>query len=332
MKKALIVGIDDYSGSPLSGCVADARAMEGVLSRHEDGNRNYEVRLVVGEAGAAVVDRPTLRSLLAELFENSRDDDLLFYFAGHGAQTDWGGELVTQDFSEHSLGVSMDDVITLANNSPAREVVIVLDCCFSGEIGNVRALQAAGVDPAFRFGRVLLRENVMVMAASHELETAAEKEGHGAFTRLLLDGLEGAAADHLGHVTALSLYAFASRAFGAWEQRPVFKANIVEPSSLRMSSPFVEAELLRRLPQYFEAPDARLRMNPEYEGAGRPLPTGELGTPEQRAFDYFKALRNASLLATEGDKDLYFVALASEEVYLTPLGRYFWGLAKGGRL
>jgi hypothetical protein len=37
-------------------------------------------------------------------------------------------------------------------------------------------------------------------------------------------------------------------------------------------------------------------------------------------------------LTTNANKDLYFVALDSEDVYLTALGRYFWNLAKEGRL
>ena len=329
MKKALVIGIDDYPDAELTGCVADATAMARILERNDDGSRNYEVRLRTSESHE--IDRPFLRMLLAELFENPRDDELLLYFSGHGAQTPWGADLVTQDYAEHSLGVAMDDVLTLATTSAAREVLIILDCCFSGQVGNLAAIQGAGVDPQFRFGRALIRENVTFMAASHELEAAVEIGGQGAFTRLLIDGLEGAAADQLGHVTALSLYVFASRGFGGWEQRPVFKSNITQPAVLRQCTPFIESNLLRRLPDHFERANARVRLDPEYEGDGRPLKTGE-GTPKQQAYDYFRKLRNASLLATDANEDLYFVVLGSGEVFLTPLGRYFWGLASEDRL
>ncbi len=67
-------------------------------------------------------------------------------------------------------------------------------------------------------------------------------------------------------------------------------------------------------------------MNPDYEGKDRPLPPGT-GTAEQQAFDYFKQLRNVGLLQTDGAKDLYFVAMESGEVFLSPAGRYFWRLA-----
>jgi len=329
MKRALFVGIDHYPNVPLNGCIADARAMASVLERNEDGTRNYDVRVITSDTDP--IERSHLRSLMAELFENARDTQLLFYFAGHGAESPWGAELVTQDYQQNSLGVSMNDVITLANASPAWEVVIILDCCFSGDLANLPGLQADAISPAFRLSRAVLREGVTLLAASRATQTSAEVDGHGAFTRLLFEGLQGAAADHIGNVTALSLYDFASRAFSAWEQRPVFKSHVTQPAILRVCKPPIDRDLLVRLSTYFEKADTRIRMTPEYEGT-RPIPLGVEPTPEQKAFDYFKSLRNASLLITEGNKDLYFVALDSEEVFLTATGRYFWRLAKEGRL
>lgn len=329
MKRALLVGIDDYQSSPLQGCVADAKSMATLLERHADGGVNFNVRIATSDKEH--VDRGRLRTILRELFDNSRNAELLFYFAGHGAQTPWGAELVTQDYSSNSLGVSMNDVLTLANESPASEVVIILDCCFSGDLGNIPGLQPLGLSEAFSAGRAILREGVTLLAASQATEASAEAGGHGAFTRLLLEGLEGAAADHLGQVSALSLYAFASRAFGAWEQRPTFKSHVAQTSALRVCDPAIDPKLLRRLPEYFATADARYTMSPGHEGT-RPIPSGGKPTPEQAAFDYFKELRNASLLTTDNSKDLYFVALASEDVYLTRLGRYFWQLAHEGKL
>ncbi len=37
MRRVLIVGIDDYAGAPLHGCVNDANTMLGVLAAHGDG-------------------------------------------------------------------------------------------------------------------------------------------------------------------------------------------------------------------------------------------------------------------------------------------------------
>src|SRR5438132_2900102 len=100
MKKALVIGIDDYQGMPLSGCVSDAEEIARLLEKQADGSPNYQVRLVTAPEGG--VGRDELRGLLADLFANARDNELLFYFSGHGAETPFGAELVTPAFSEHS--------------------------------------------------------------------------------------------------------------------------------------------------------------------------------------------------------------------------------------
>ena len=74
-------------------------------------------------------------------------------------------------------------------------------------------------------------------------------------------------------------------------------------------------------------------MSKAHEGVGRPLPEGDAGTVEQQEFDYFKELRNAGLLETESDQDLYFLATETHgEVHLSSKGQYFWQLVDQGRL
>jgi len=331
MGKALIIGIDDYKAAPLKGCVADAREMQHLLSHNDDGSKNYDVRRITSDE--ANISRASLRKALASLFENARDADLLFFYAGHGAQTEWGGELVTQDYAPNSLGVSMNDVITLANKSAAREVVVILDCCFSGDMANVPGLRADGVADEFRKGLAVIGESVTLLSAARATEPSQEYGGHGAFTRLLINGLEGAAANLTGEVTALSLYAHASKAFGAWDQRPVFKSHVTRPSILRLAVPWIDPGLLRRLPDHFGLPESRVKMTEAHEGTGRPLADGEVGTVEQQEFDYFKELRNAGLVGTEGNQDLYFLATETHsEVFLTSKGKYFWQLADQDRI
>ena len=331
MRRALFVGIDDYSWSPLNGCVADASALATMLRTHADGTPNWRTEILSGRKETSIT-RDSLRAGLALLFANARDYDLLFFFAGHGAQSIWGADLVTQDATENNLGVAMNDLITLANDSSARSVTLILDCCFSGTTGSVPGLQSAGVAEAFRLEKTLLRENVTVLAASRSTEPSAEYGGQGAFTRVVLDGLDGGATDHLGRVTALSLYGYISNSFDAWEQRPILKTNLTEPLALRMGPPWIEPALLRKLPEHFVAEDSHVQMTPAHEGEGRPLARSADGTPEQQQFDYFGRLRNAGLVTTDGGKDHYWVAMDSGYVYLTALGRYFWRLAKRGAL
>ena len=45
MRKALVVGVDDYEQCPLYGCCNDADDIANILSRNEDGSPNFSVRL-----------------------------------------------------------------------------------------------------------------------------------------------------------------------------------------------------------------------------------------------------------------------------------------------
>ena len=47
MRKALIVGINNYPNSPLSGCINDANEIASMLERNEDGTKNFFVKRAI---------------------------------------------------------------------------------------------------------------------------------------------------------------------------------------------------------------------------------------------------------------------------------------------
>jgi hypothetical protein len=65
MKKALIVGINNYKSSPLSGCVNDATAIANTLETNGDGSPNLSVRLITSPN--TDVTRSSLRETIEEL-------------------------------------------------------------------------------------------------------------------------------------------------------------------------------------------------------------------------------------------------------------------------
>ena len=79
--RALVVGIDEYPGNPLQGCVADARRIASVLRRHENKKPNFAVKLLTAPQ-QKVTERTLLRAV-RELF-GTPCDAALFYFSGHG--------------------------------------------------------------------------------------------------------------------------------------------------------------------------------------------------------------------------------------------------------
>jgi hypothetical protein len=61
----------------------------------------------------------------------------------------------------------------------------------------------------------------------------------------VVDALEGGAANLLGSVSAPAIYAYVKAALGAWDQRPLFKADVSNVVELRCSTPPIERALLR---------------------------------------------------------------------------------------
>ena len=122
MRKALVVGINNYPGSPLKGCINDASGFSSIVETNGDGSPNFDVRLQTD-----VLTKADLKGLIIELF-NGDCDTVLFYFSGHGFINEIGGYIVTPDYTQYDEGVSMDDILNIANNSKAKNKVIILDC------------------------------------------------------------------------------------------------------------------------------------------------------------------------------------------------------------
>ena len=180
MKKALVVGINKYPKASLNGCVNDANAFAKIIAKNGDGTPNFDVKLKTD-----VPTKAKLRKLIVELF-NGDSDIALFYFSGHGYINKFGGYIVTPDYERNDEGVSMDEILIAANNSDAKSKVIILDCCYSGAFGSPRI---SGGQSAY------IEKGVSILSASKDDEYSMEVNGHGIFTNLLLDALQGGAAD-----------------------------------------------------------------------------------------------------------------------------------------
>ena len=325
VRRALLFGIDNYeNAAALSGCVKDATGMAKVLARHEDGSLNYECRLNV-DTGSEPITRVFLRKELENLFSDF-DGEALFYFAGHGVPTSVGGFLVTQEGTHLDYGIQMQELLDRANNSMAKEVLLILDCCFSGSLGNPASIQSGDLE-----NRALLREGITILAASRPKETSMEFDGHGIFTSLVLNALYGGAADVLGNVSAAAIYAYAEKALGAWEQRPMYKSHASRLTPIRKCEPEVSIATLRRLPEIFPDPIATLPLDPSYEFTSESKIEDHVDV-----FNCLKQFRNARMLRTidpnNDQGDLYFASIKSTGVRLTGLGRFYWRLTKEGRI
>lgn len=312
MRKALIVGINDYPSRPLRGCINDANMIADLLATNEDDSINFEVMRCHN-----LKTKDELRSRIYDLFKN--DDEIsLFYFSGHGSITKTGGYLITPDFTRHDIGISMDEILTIASLSPARHKIVILDCCYAGAIGTPTMNENTAA---------FLAKGVTILAASRDNESSLEVAGHGVFTNLLADALRGGAADIPGEVRPGNLYSYIDKALGAWQQRPVFKANIVESVCLRKVAPALPLKELRKLVEYFSTPDFEFKLHPSYEYTS--------AEPNLEHIEIFKTLRRfqvLQLLEPIGEEYMYWAAINSKNCRLTLMGRYYWRLIKDHRL
>lgn len=321
MRRALVVGLNDYEGSPLSCCANDAKEMGELLAKHDNENHNFDVKLITDKC-----DRTALMSNITALFAEEADI-ALFYFSGHGCADD-GGYICTTDISQSCYGVKMDKILALANQSKCKNKVIILDCCFSGKMG----------EPMLFNNKSLLGDGLTIIAASRKGEYSVENKsiGHGVFTNLILEGLKGGAADITGNITPANLYSFVDQSLGAWEQRPVFKANISSFQSLRTIIPKVEKNDLRKLKEYFSTPGEEYKLDPSYEFTNSKKEIHEVKKPyaDENNTKIFKILQkytSIGLVEPVGEEHMYFAAMHSKSCRLTPMGKHYWRLVNDNR-
>lgn len=327
MRKALIVGIDHYDHiGNLSGCVNDAYAVKGALERHADGSVNFATpRLIVGTGPHDVVQRTTLKDAVRELFADD-SEIALFYFAGHGFIDDTGGFLCAGDCREGDDGFSVIDLMTLAKNSKARNKVIILDSCHSGILGD---------KPGNR-GFAEIDEGFTILTASTAEQYAMEVEGGGAgvFTTLLVDALEGAAANLVGAVTPGSIYAHIDQSLGPWVQRPIFKTNVKTFVSLRKAAPPIPLNDLRALATHFPYAGFELQLDPSFE----PLRSQDdrenpdIPPPDPSNNATFAVLQNyvkVNLVRPVDAPHMWHAAMQSRSCKLTALGEHYRKLVAG---
>jgi hypothetical protein len=160
-------------------------------------------------------DRPhyeVLRRINQTLKKAEKDDLVLIYFSGHG-KLDGAGRLhlATSDTEVadlESTSVPVQSIRNFVDVSPSTKTALILDCCYSGAVGE--AFFRGGIDDQLNLASS--GRGTFIMTASTAIQVAKEKEGdrYGIFTKHLIDGIKGGAADldGDGYVTMGELYTY----------------------------------------------------------------------------------------------------------------------------
>ncbi|MBL9118522.1 MAG: caspase family protein [Phycisphaerae bacterium] len=318
MRKALVVGVNHYEHGPaLHGCVDDAHAVKAVLERHGDGSVNFGVELLTGTGPTDMVEKMTLKDAIAALFADKHEVSL-FYFAGHGHITTTGGYILAGDSLRGDDGISLTDVLTLADKCPSDNRIIVLDSCHSG---------IAGAPPGAQ-NVAILSEGMTILTASTEKQYASEVNGAGVFTALFVDALSGPAANLVGDITPGSVYSHIDQALGPWQQRPVFKTNVRNFVSLRKVQPPIPLPELQRIVEFFPRPGSEFELDPSFEPELKGRDPGMIAPdPENtRKFAILQRYAKLNLVAPKDAPHMWHAAMQSKSCRLTVVGEHWRSL------
>lgn len=213
---ALVIGVEKYSNELPDAQYAerDAQSVKNHLLALGYPERN--IKLLQGSRAV----RSSLEAYLEDwLPKNVKPDGSVFvYFSGHGAPDPESGQayLVPWDGDPAYLSRTaypLKRLYSSLNALKTKRVLVALDSCFSGAGG--RSVLQKGTRPlvnkvdlgsSSELGKLV----VFTASAGNQISGTFDSQGHGLFTYYFLKGLDGAAANAQGGVSAKNLYDYLS--------------------------------------------------------------------------------------------------------------------------
>jgi len=205
-RRALLFGSCHYADDALvdlSCAEADVVAMAAVLSDPTHGK--FETKPLSPDVTRDAI----MEALTISVDGLNEGDTFVLYYSGHAFRDDQGRlylALQGTDLKRTYTAASLDELLTVIDNSRTGRVAIILDCCFSG------AIQAS-------FSALKRPRDVWVVAASTSGESALEKQGNtnSILTGFLVDGISSGFTDtdQSGSISVYEAYQYASRLVAA---------------------------------------------------------------------------------------------------------------------
>lgn len=241
---ALIVGVGSYRRlRPLAKTATDARDMYDLLTQ-----RGYDpehcILLLDDQATKAAIN-DALDRLSRSV---RREDTVLIFFSGHGAQRIGGFEpgeylcpVETDWYALRTSAISTQEFTTALSAMRVTQTMVFLDACHAGGVAEPHSegsgLRAGLSDTAYD---QIAARGCVVIAACLPDEVSWELAGmrNGLFTHYLLDGMRGAAAGPNGSVRVFDLFRYISENVSKHKpQHPLFKGEISEDFVVISASP-----------------------------------------------------------------------------------------------
>lgn len=206
--KAIIIGVEKYTHYPvrcyLPGAKGDALRIAEFLQK-DWGMKPEDVHVFTGDEENGAVDyQKTLdeiRRICAD--EVSSDNNLLFYFAGHGTEINGDSYLLMSDYASHlnpkerENKIKMQILNDIVKECQAKIKIRIFDCCHCGETIVRDGLDDMAVEEVMTermLDDFMGKGNGWITFCSCNVnESAYDIAGHGIFTDALLEGLRGKA-------------------------------------------------------------------------------------------------------------------------------------------
>lgn len=228
---ALVIGIDQYAKWPqLHHAVRDARAVQETLVSRFGFKPENVTALYDGEATRTNILR-VLNEKLADPKKLKRDDRVLVFYAGHGGTRKLAsgrdvGYLIPVDAAQvdfASDAISMPQLQEVAEATPAKHVLFLIDACYSG-LGLTRGGGAPKTDSFLRDNARRLGRQMLTAGGVDQQVADDGPGGHSVFTWTLLQALNGKAdLNDDSVITATELAAYVAPAVSAIaRQTPAF--------------------------------------------------------------------------------------------------------------
>jgi len=211
---AVVIGISQYREEVIpkvAYAVKDAEAIAKMLEQ-QAGIPKTHIRLLT-EAKATSADLRTIGKWLE--LRVKPDSTVYIYYAGHGTPNPKTGDVYVVPWDGHPDYPDglypLNDLYKTLNTLPAKDIVVLLDACFSGAQGRsvlakgARPMVVSVENPLLASGKVI----VLAAATGNQISSDYDKAGHGLFTHAVLTGLQGGAdQDKNGLVTLKELYPY----------------------------------------------------------------------------------------------------------------------------
>jgi helicase len=192
--RGLFIGIDHHASQEINWLGCARRDAVALYSLFTD--------TLGGESTLLIDEEATLNSIgkqFEQLAKCETDDIVVVAFSGHGSDTH---ELVTYDADPNDLAgscIPLDTLMAWFSRIPARRLVCILDCCFSGGMG-AKVFRSPLTSRSILFPstedllKQLSGDGRLIFTASSATEEAWENQrhGHGLLTFYLLEALQGA--------------------------------------------------------------------------------------------------------------------------------------------